>query len=54
MRTQEKCGNLGWEQGPQRKENDFGVRGKFEDKFQPHNFSFILDPAKRDLIYSTT
>lgn len=34
--------------------NDFEVRGKFEDKLQPHNFSFILDPAKEDLIYSTT
>lgn len=42
-----------WEEGPLKEENDFEIRDKVKDKFQPYNFSFRADPAKGDMIYIT-
>lgn len=48
-----KWNNLGWEKGPPTVENDFEIRDKVKDKFQPHTFSSRPDPAKGDMIYIT-
>ena len=48
-----KCSNLGWEEDLPREENDFEIRDKVKDKFQPHNCSSRPEPAKGDMIYIT-
>lgn len=53
VQSQGKCNGLYWEEGPLKEENDFEIRDKVKDKFQPYNFSFRPDPAKGDMIYIT-